>query len=125
MIYYEDLNEKFITYRFPELTEKVNKETEGYEEFLSHVVFGNIFNPLTVSLLKSDDFSTDQLLKRIFEMYEEMSSEGDAEVRNLVEATLLEYLWDEKKTYDRALKMMGEKTKELWDDINYLSVPEE
>lgn len=125
MIYYEDLNEKFITDRFPELTEKVNKETEGYEEFLSHVVFGNIFNPLTVSLLKSDDFSTDQLLKRIFEMYEEMSSEGDAEVRNLVEATLLEYLWDEKKTYDRALKMMGEKTKELWGDINYLSVPEE
>ena len=125
MIYYENLNEKFITDRFPELTEKVNKETEGYEEFLSHVVFGNIFNPLTVSLLKSDDFSTDQLLKRIFEMYEEMSSEGDAEVRNLVEATLLEYLWDEKKTYDRALKMMGEKTKELWDDINYLSVPEE
>ncbi len=125
MIYYEDLNEKFITDRFPELTEKVYKETEGYEEFLSHVVFGNIFNPLTVSLLKSDDFSTDQLLKRIFEMYEEMSSEGDAEVRNLVEATLLEYLWDEKKTYDRALKMMGEKTKELWDDINYLSVPEE
>ncbi len=125
MIYYDDLNEKFITDRFPELTEKVYKETEGYEEFLSHVVFGNIYNPLTVSLLKSDDFSTDQLLKRIFEMYEEMSSEGDAEVRNLVEATLLEYLWDEKKTYDRALKMMGEKTKELWDDINYLSVPEE
>lgn len=41
MIRYNDLNEQFITDRFPELAELVSIETEGYDEFLPHVVFGN------------------------------------------------------------------------------------
>ena len=123
MIEYSELDAQFIINRFPELKEQVEKEC-GSGEFLPHVVFGNIFDPLTVSLLKQDDHAENKTLRRIFDMYEELSSEGDEETQNLVQVTLLEYLWDEKTTYNRALELIGERTKELWNYIySYLIVP--
>lgn len=124
MIQYSDLNKEFITDRFPELKEQVEEEIEYLNEFLPHVIFGNVFNPLTVTLLKQDDYSNNIILNRIFNMHEELSSNGDLETQNLVQVTLLEYLWDENTTYNRALELLGEHTKKLWNCIeNYLSVP--
>ena len=124
MIQYSDLNKEFITDRFPELKEQVEEEIEYLNEFLPHVIFGNVFNPLTVTLLKQDDYSNNIILNRIFNMHEELSSNGDFETQNLVQVTLLEYLWDENTTYNRALELLGEHTKKLWNCIeNYLSVP--
>ena len=123
MIRYDDLNEKFITHRFPELAELVSAETDGFDEFLAHVVFGNVFNELAVSLLKLESFKQSDTLKRIFDMYEELASRGDEETKNLVQVTLLEYLWDEKITYERAKELMGENTKKLWAQIDYLNAP--
>ncbi len=124
MIEYSNLNEEFIIKRFPELKEQVEEEMSGLGEFLPHVIFGNVFNPLTVSLLKQDDYLTNKTIIRIFDMYEDLSSNGDNETQNLVQVTLLEYLWDEKITYNRALKLIGEHTKKLWNDIdNYFCIP--
>lgn len=117
MIEYSTLNAEFIIKRFPELKESVVKEMEGLDEFLPHVIFGNVFNPLTTDLLKQDDYFNNNTIKRIFDMYEELSSNGDDETQNLVQVTLLEYLWDEKKIFDRALELIGEHTKELWNHI--------
>ena len=59
-------------------------------------------------------------------MYEQFAIDGDIETQNLLQVTLLEYLWDEKITFDRALEMMGEKTKEIWQYIyDYILVPTE
>lgn len=124
MIEYNSLNEKFITDRFPELAELVSIETDGYDEFLPHVVFGNVFNGLAVSFLKLDGYRQSDTLKRIFDMYEELSSQGDEETKDLVQVTLLEYLWDEKITYERAKELMGESTEKLWEQIDYLNVPQ-
>lgn len=63
-------------------------------------------------------------MKRIFDMYEELASQGDEETKNLVQVTLLEYFWDEKVTYERAKEFMGESTKVLWEQIYYLSAPQ-
>lgn len=123
MIRYTDLNEKFITDRFPELAELVSIETEGFDEFLPHVVFANVFNGLAVSFLKLDSYKQSDTLKRIFDMYEELASQGDEDTRDLVQVTLLEYLWDESITYERAKKLMGESTQELWAQIDYLKAP--
>ena len=124
MIKYQSLDAGFIVDRFPEAAEQVKQETRGYDEFLPHVVFGNVFNRLTVSLLERDGYSADGTLHRIFEMYEEMAAGGDDETRNLVQVTLLECLWDEKITFERAAGLLGERTKELWKDISsYLSAP--
>lgn len=123
MIRYTDLNEKFITDRFPELTELVSIETEGFDEFLPHVVFANVFNGLAVSFLKLESYRQSDTLKRIFDMYEELASQGDEDTRDLVQVTLLEYLWDESITYERAKEFMGESTQELWAQIDYLKAP--
>ena len=124
MIGYTDLNAGFIINRFPDLKEQVEDEMRKSDEFLPHVVFGNVFNKLTVSLLKQDDYSTNTTVRHIFDMYEELSSDGDDEIKNLVQVTLLEYLWDEKITYNRASELVGEHTRELWDDIHsYLRTP--
>ena len=56
MIEYSTFNAEFIIKRFPELKESVVKEMEGLDEFLPHVIFGNVFNPLTTDLLKQDDY---------------------------------------------------------------------
>ena len=83
-----------------------------------------MFNELTAELLKREDWFSDSLLRDIFDMYEELSSSEDKETQNLVQVTLLEYLWDEKLTFDRALKLMGKHTREIWDNIyGYLNVP--
>ena len=124
MIEYSTLNADFIIQRFPELKKEVEEEMDGLDEFLPHAIFGMIFNPLAVTLLKQDDYKTNPTLNRIFEMYEELSSNGDFETQNLVQVTLLEYLWDEKITYSRAMELIGEHTKEAWDNIySYISVP--
>ncbi len=124
MIEYSNLNEKFIIERFPELKEQVKEEMSGLDKFLPHVIFGNVFNQLTVSLLKQDNYLTNKTISRIFDMYEDLSSNGDNETQNLVQVTLLEYLWDEKITYNRALELIGEHTKKLWNCIyNYLYIP--
>ena len=61
MIEYSDLNAEFIIKRFPELNEQV-EEMSVSGEFLPHVIFGNVFNQLTVSLLKRDDYLKNKAL---------------------------------------------------------------
>ena len=98
IIEYKELNPDFIINRFPELKDQVLEEIEGFDEFLPHVVFGNIFNPLTVKLLKQNDYKLNNQLRRIFDMYDYFATYGDDDTVNLLEVTLLEYLWDEKIT---------------------------
>ena len=125
IIEYKELNPDFIINRFPELKDQVLEEIEGFDEFLPHVVFGNIFNPLTVKLLKQYDYKLNNQLRRIFDMYDYFATYGDDDTVNLLEVTLLEYLWDEKITYERSQQMMGEKTKEIMLGIQWLNVPTE
>ncbi len=126
MIKYDDLSADLIAAGFPELKERAAEEAAGYDEFPAHVVFGNVFNELTAGLLKRDDHSGDEMLRRIFGMYEKLASEGDNDTQDLVQVTLLEYLWDDKRTYSRAMEFMGEKTAELWGYIGaYIAVPKE
>ncbi len=126
-INYNSLDCDFLCLRFPELKDSVTTENNKWlGENLPHCLFGNILNPLTVGLLKQDDYETNSMLERIFRMYEELAEYGDTETKNLLQVTLLEYLWDEYIVYSRALKLMGKYTREINKDISgYLSFPEE
>lgn len=125
-INYNSLDCVFLCSRFPELKDLITAENEWLGENLPHCLFGNILNPLVVGLLKQDDYKTNHLLERIFSMYEDFAEYGDTETKNLLQVTLLEYLWDEYITYSRALKLIGERTKNVNKNIaDYLSVPEE
>lgn len=123
-IKYNSLDCDFLCGRFPELKEKIISENDWLGENLPHCLFGNVFNPLVVELLKQDDYKNNYLLEKIFRMYEDFAEYGDTETKNLLQVTLLEYLWDEYITYSRALELMGKKTKLINQSIDYLNIPE-
>lgn len=123
-IKYNSLDCDFLCSEFPELKNLITAENEWLGENLPHCLFGNVLNPIVVRLLKKDDYKTNSLLERIFGMYEKFAEYGDTETKNLLQVTLLEYLWNEHITYSRALQLMGERTKEINKNIaDYLYVP--
>ena len=125
MIKYNELNSQFFSQRFPEFMEEIYKEEEFLGQFLPHCIFGDVLNEEIVKLLKQKDYLENQLLQRIFMMYEDFAVHGDEETQNLLQVTLLEYLWDEKVTYERALELMGDGTREIWEDIyRYIRIPQ-
>ncbi|MBQ6697321.1 MAG: hypothetical protein IJN16_11505 [Lachnospiraceae bacterium] len=126
MIKYEELNVDFLIGMFPEFEEEICHEVDWLGEFLPHCVFGNVLNYKVVELLKREDYLENVMLHRIFKMYEDFAVTGDEETQNLLQVTLLEYLWDEKITYERSLEIMGSSTKEIWDCIQeYILIPTE
>ena len=125
MIKYHELNSQFFSLRFPEFTEEIYKEEEFLGQFLPHCIFGDVLNEKVVELLKKEDYTQNKLLQKIFMMYEDFAVHGDEETQNLLQVTLLEYLWDEKVTYDRALELMGDGTREIWEYIyKYIRIPQ-
>ena len=126
MIKYEEQNIHFLIRIFPEFEEEIRGEFEVLGEFLAHCVFGNVLNSKVVEFLKREDYLENEVLHRKFGMYEDMAVTGDKEVQNLLQVTLLEYLWDEKITYERALEIMGIGTRAIWEYIHeYILIPTE
>lgn len=123
IIKYNSLDCDYLCGRFPEIKDSVIAENDWLGENLPHCLFGNVLNPLVTELLRQDDYKTNPLLKRIFSMYEDFAEYGDTETKNLLQVTLLEYLWDEYITYSRAYEIMGEKTKLINKNIDYLNIP--
>ena len=124
MIKYKDLNMYYLINMFPEFEEEIRSEVDWLGEFLPHCVFGDVLNPKVVELLKRVGYSENEVLHRVFRMYEDFAVNGDEETQNLLQVTLLEYLWDEKITYERSLEMMGAGTKVIWDYIHaYIFMP--
>ncbi|MBD5160313.1 MAG: hypothetical protein HDT23_08765 [Ruminococcus sp.] len=104
---------------------KIIAENEWSGENLPHCLFGNILNPLVTGLLKQEDYRNNNLLERIFRMYEELAEYGDTETKNLLQVTLLEYLWDEYIIYSRSYELMGQNTRIINGYISdYLNIPE-
>ena len=79
-----------------------------------HVVYGNLLNPLIVSLVMSDtsDRNTDQL-ERIFGLLEEMATSSDEDVRDVVRVTVCWTIVDDLILYERARPFMGPQTRDL------------
>ena len=123
-IHYSDLNAPFLCEAFPEFESDVRKIDAELGEQLPHCLFGDLFNPLMVRLLKSPEQEDTLTARRIFEFYERLAEFGDEETRNLLQVTLLEYLWDDHEVYSRAVEMMGEKTRLINQEIvSYLRKP--
>ncbi|MCM1329640.1 MAG: hypothetical protein NC253_09395 [Ruminococcus sp.] len=92
---------------------------------LPHCLFGNFFNPLLAKMLKSPDYSENPAVGKIFAFYERLAEYGDNEVKNLLQVTLLEYLWDDFTVYTRANKFMGEHTRKINNEIEkYMCFPQ-
>lgn len=123
-ISYKNLNAKLLCDFFPEYKELICGIDSGLGENLPHCLYGNFFNPLIKSLLKNSTKANIEAAKKIFEFYEILAGSGDDEVKNLLQVTLLEYLWDDRSIYLSAVKYMGCNTKIINEEIGkYLLQP--
>jgi hypothetical protein len=117
---YSTINDCFML-KFPELELFFREQFEfwGGVEIPSHCFLGDVLNGYVSALLR--DNSDRQQIEKIFRFYEELASSDDVEVRNLLQVTLLEYLWDEKFVYKNALEYMLPKTRLINNTISLYS----
>jgi len=120
---YDTINDIFLL-RFPELDSlfKEKYEAWGEEDIPQHCFLGDVLNYYLTVLLREN---TDKhQIKKIFSFYEEMAACDDVHVRDLLQVTLLEYLWDEKTVFTNALNYMQPKTHVINDAIrSYIREP--
>ncbi len=124
MITYEEMTPHLILKYFPELKTKAEEEIAFWkpENIPAHCLFGNVFNSYLTALLH--EYRDLEMICRIFDFYEYLAGEGDEKVKNLLQVTLLEYLWDCAHIYHRAVFHMGENTRKINADIaSYLTMP--
>jgi len=120
---YATLNDTLIL-RFPELASLFEEQFNlwGEEDIPPHCFYGDTLNGYVTELLRKNNDS--QQIKKVFHFYEEMANSDDAEVRNLLQVTLLEYLWDEELIYKNALENMQPKTRTINSGIGaYMKMP--
>lgn len=119
---YHELND-FLSLRFSYLNSDIEDQKSIFNGFPpTHVLYANVLNPHVVNLLNNNENSVE--LKKIFEFYEELAQSEDQEVRNVLQVTLLEIFWANLELYNKAVKLMLPKTKQINDEINvYLRKP--
>lgn len=97
----------------PEIKQIYEDEIEWWDgEFPGlHNIFGDVLNPYLVDLLRND--KNEEILKRVFDFLEDMATCDDEYVKNVLMATVLEYLGDDRKILMASQKYMGSFTKKL------------
>ena len=119
---YCELNEELML-RFPEF-QSFYKEHFNFWEAPppQHCFYGAILNKFVVNLLIENQNVV--MISKVFDFYEELAQSNDEEVTNLLQVTLLEYLWDDKIVFERACQYMRPKTRQINNLIgDYLKVP--
>jgi len=113
---YDTINDILIR-RFPELSSLFQEQFEFWngEEIPPHCFYGDVLNHYVTELLREN--KNPQQIDKIFNFYEELASSDCWEIRNILQVTLLEYLWDEKPVYRNALKNMKPNTLILNNEI--------
>ena len=120
---YETLIMEFVK-SFPELKERSDSEFERWQgdEPPVHVFFGYVLNPFLLEQLTALD--NPKLLHRIFEFLELMAESNDENVRDVLIATVLERLGDDKKILESAKIFMKSKTREMSDKVEKFWEPQ-
>ncbi len=120
-IVYTDLTAEFLKAKIPEIR---LKSIDLYEQNLPSCLFADNINSKLCEALLSGNYRENSFVKNAFLMFEELAEFGDEEVRNLLQVSLLENLYDYKKTYSRSVELMGNNTRILFEEISdYLNIP--
>ncbi len=96
---------------FPRLIEEYNKHIDKYSERLDTVVIEDVFMPQIISLLENDE--DNGILKELFDYFEVVSNNADADLLNVFSVTVLEILGNDISILKKAKKFMGPRTTEL------------
>jgi len=113
---YSSINDDLVQ-RFPELEPLFQEQFESWKErdIPPHCFCADALNRYVTELLRED--INQQQIEKIFEFYEELASCEDEDVRNLLQVSLLEYLWDKEFVYKNALKNMLPNTRAINSEI--------
>ena len=109
---YETLIETIIE-NIPEIQERANEESRWWqpvdnEEPLVYIFMGNIINPFLIDLL--DKMEDQNLIDRVFELFEIMAKSDDNRIRDVLSAGVLEVLGDDPKILEKARSFMRTNT---------------
>lgn len=101
----------------PELQPQYLAELEWWGEDKPgvHIIFGDIFNPYLISLIKSD--SQQETLIHIFYFLEKLANHENEQIQEVVAVTVCERLGDESEILMKARQYMGRKTLEMSYEI--------
>jgi len=115
---YNSINDNFMR-RFPELELLFQEQLKWWEgsELPAHCFLGNVLNDYVSALLREN--TNKQQIEKIFFFYEELAASDDSETRNLLQVTLLEYLWGEDLVRKNALEYMQPKTRAINSKIMF------
>lgn len=100
--------------RFPKHRAAYEDHLRAYGEVLGHVFFCEI-NPVLSGLLRENRDSAG--IRRYMDFLEEMYREGDADVRNIVQVTILEYLGDDEAVLRGAFEYFSEALMEASREV--------
>ena len=97
----------------PELGEGFTKMCEKYrpEPPGQYLIFEDLLHPYLAGLFESED--KPDVLKRIFELFEEMARSRDGLVTDLLGVAELEWLFANPSLLSKAWNYMGEATKSM------------
>ena len=94
--------------RFPEFRETYQEHLEYYKELLGHVFFGGeTLLGVLESLLKTN--GEKEKIRRYIDFVEDMYANGDDDVQNIVEVTILECLGDDETVLRNAFTYFSEE----------------
>lgn len=102
---------RFFPSKIKEYSDMCYEMQQDFSERLDTIIIEDIFMPEIISLIKKN--TEIELLKELFEYFEEVSNEGDEELINIFSVTSLEILGNDKEILRKAYIYMGPKTKRL------------
>lgn len=91
--------------RFPEFRSAYEEHLEDYGEVLGHIFFDELHRALMPLLRLNED---GEKIGQYIEFLEDMYANGDDDVRNIVEVTILEVLGDEETVLRNAFSYFSE-----------------
>lgn len=100
----------------PSTQEEYHKSIKEYGEGLETLIIEDIFMPKIVELLAKNKNS--ELLKNIFNYFEEIVNGNDSHLINILSITVLEILGNDKMILDIAKQYMGPKTALLQEEAD-------
>jgi len=95
----------------PILKSEYRKSIEDNGEILDTVIIEDIFMPEIIKLLSEE--TNINLIKRVFDYFEEVSNSEDSYLQNIFSVTVLEILGNDRTILGIAKKYMGPKTTQL------------
>jgi len=120
---YDTINDDLIL-EFPELSILFEEQFISWagNDIPSHCFFGDSLNSYVTELLRRNNDR--EQIEKVFRFYERLACSDDEKVKDLLQVTLLEYLWDEKTVYENALCYMLPETYKMNSAIgSYLRIP--